>query len=452
MNDLRLGRRFLGGLMLGVICLAGCPAPRDSGSGASPTPPADERAAPEPTVSPARAAPERTAAPARAATVKAEDVEAAKSLLARLGSTATSKVLPGDVITEITIRDGSTLTAQDIGLFGKLTDLERLQIYNFRALNDEMAAQLAGLTQLTSLALTNSVINDPTVELIVKSFPKLTELDLSSNTNLTNGVLRVICELSGLERLTLVQNRFNDVGTSRLANLTNLRSLDLRGNMEAGDMTMEIIGGLPKLVAFKHRSTTVTDMGIEYLSNCKTLESLLIQDFAITSQSGQYLAALDNLTQLEIFRCQGFGSDGVQALGGLKKLSRLTLRDLPSVDDQALSVFGELPQLKRLYLHELDSVSDAGLQNLASLQSLEVLDIWTVPQMSDATVEIIAGLEKLTDLSIRTTDVTDACIDRLLAMPNLRSLTFKENAGVTADGRKKLAGKRWAKLDLGPAE
>ena len=30
-----------------------------------------------------------------------------------------------------------------------------------------------------------------------------------------------------------------------------LRALDLRGNMEAGDMALEVVAGLPKLAAFK---------------------------------------------------------------------------------------------------------------------------------------------------------------------------------------------------------
>lgn len=437
MNASRWERGTLVGLIVGLLCLAGCPAPRDDGGPAEPgAERVGESVVPE--------------TPARVATAAAEDVAAAKTLLDGLGANAKYTLLPGNVLTEIVIQDGSALDSESLAVFGKLIDLEKLQIYNFRSMNDEMAAQLSGLKNLTSLALTNSVINDPTVEMIAKSFPQLKELDLSSNTNLTNSVLRVICELTQLERLTLVQNRFNDLGTSRLSNLQNLRALDLRGNMEAGDMTLEIIGALPKLVAFKHRSTTVTDFGMEYLAQCQTLDSLLIQDFAITGQTGQHLAKLENLTQLEIFRCQGFGSDGVQALAGMK-LTRLTLRDLPMVDDQAMTVFADLPQLKRLYLHELDSVYDSGLENLAALQSLELLDIWTVPQMTDATVAVIAKLENLKELSIRTTGVTDAAVDTLLAMPNLQSLTFKDNGMVTAEGLKKLAGRKWSKLDVGSA-
>ena len=435
MNGPRFEGVALAGLIFGLATLAGCPAPRGDRE------PVDVVQVPLASVAPE--------VPLRAATASAEDIAAAKTLPDRLGAAVRYTSLPGDVITEIVIQDGSGLTAEDIALFGKLTDLEKLQIQNFRSLNDEMAARLGGLENLTSLAITNSVINDPTVEMIAKSFPKLKELDLSSNTNLTNGALRAIGEMTQLERLTLVQNRFSDLGTSRLAKLKNLRALDLRGNMEAGDMTMEVVGALPKLAALRHRSTTVSDFGIEYLARCKTLDALLMQDFGITSQAGQHLAALENLTQLEIFRCQGFGSEGVLALAGMP-LTRLTLRDLPMVDDQAMEVFADLPQLRRLYLHELDSVSDHGLRNLAALSSLEVLDIWTVPQMSDASVEVIAGLENLRELSLRTTDVTDAAIDLLLAMPNLLSLTLKENANVTAESLQKLGVRKWAKLDVEP--
>lgn len=437
MNGSLWGHRALVGLILCTVILTGCPAPRGDGGNAGQS---QSSGGSETT---------QTETPARAATASAADVDAAKTLLDGFGANAKYTVLPGGVLTEIVIQDGSVLSAENIALFGKLTDLEKLQIYNFRALNDEMAAHLAGLNNLTTLALTNSVINDPTVELIAKSFPKLIDLDLSSNTNLTNSVLKVICGITDLQRLTLVQNRFNEVGTSHLSKLQNLRFLDLRGNMEAGDM--EVIAALPKLTSLKHRSTAVSDFGMEYLAGSKTLESLLMQDFAISGQAGQHIAKLDKLTQLEIFRCQGFTSDGVLALKGMK-LTRLTLRDLPAVDDQAMEVFTDLPELKRLYLHELASISDNGLQNLASLKSLEVLDIWNVPQMTDATVDVIAGLPNLKELSIRTTDVTDAAVDKLLAMPGLQSLTFKENGRVTADGLKKLAGKKWAKLDVGSGE
>ena len=284
--------------------------------------------------------------------------------------------------------------------------------------------------------------------MIVKSFPNLAELDLSSNTNMTNGVVKILGGLEKIQRLTLLQNKINDIGAQRLSKLQDLRALDLRGNMEAGDMALEVVGDLPKLAAFKHRSTAVSDSGMEYLAKNQSLESLLIQDFAITDQSGPHLAKLSKLSQLEVFRCQGFGTEGVLALKGMG-LNRLTLRDLPNVDSRAMEVFDDMPKLRRLYLHELSSVGDQGLAHLANLKSLELLDVWTVPQLTDASIDVIATLPNLKELSLRATGVTDATIDKLLSMPKLQSLTFKENGSVTADAVKKLSGKKWTKLDLG---
>lgn len=434
---------------LGVFCLAGCPKPQDvpqqvpQGAGGD-----TGKTAPS-TASDSKVPPGTDSV--NKPTASAADVKAARARIDALGSRSQYTPKDGDWLTEIVIQDGSNLNADDLVLFGKLTDLKKLQIFNCRALNDEMAATLSGLQGLTSLAVTNSVINDATVEMIVKSFPNLTELDLSSNTNMTNGVVKIVSELGNLQRLTLLQNQVNDIGAQRLSKLQELRSLDLRGNMEAGDMALDVVADLPKLAAFKHRSTAVTDSGMEYLARNQALESLLVQDFAITDQSGPHLAKLGKLSQLEIFRCQGFGSDGVLALKGMG-LTRLTLRDLPNTDDRGMEVFDDLPKLKRLYLHELTSVGDAGLKHLEALKSLELLDIWTVPQMTDATIDVISTLPNLKELSIRATGVTDAGIDKLLSMSALQSLTLKENGSITAEGLKKLGTRKWSKLDLGTSE
>lgn len=396
------------------------------------------------TTTTAAASPKAASTPA---TAKNEDTEAVKKRLEAFGPTAKATFADGK-LTEILIAEGSQITADDLALFGKLSDLQKLQIFNCRSLNSEMVSKLAGLKELTSLALTNTVIDDAAVDTIVKSFPKLTVLDLSSNANMSNQALKALSELKGLQQLTLVQNRFNELSTRRLAKLQDLRVLDLRGNMEAGDMTLEVLAALPKLKAFKHRSTAVSDFGMEHLSRNSTLENLLIQDFAITNQSGQHLAKLKKLAQLEIFRCQGFGSEGVLALKGLD-LQRLTLRDLPTIDDSALEVLKDLPKLRRFYLHEISGISDTGLKNIGDLKALELLDIWSIPQMTDASLDVIATLPNLKELTIRSTAVTDAAVAKILAMPKLQSLTFKENGSVTEAGLKKLSSKKWTKLDIG---
>ena len=373
-----------------------------------------------------------------------------RTRLDALGRSASYRLDDAGRLVEVSIQDGAAVTAADLAALGGVASLRRLAVQNCRMLNDAMVESLTALSQLESLAITNSAISDAAVQAIATSFPNLVELDLSSNTNLTGAALKAIAGLGKLERLSLLQTGFNDLNTRRLSKLQNLRVLDLRGNMEAGDPTLELLGGLPRLVALKHRSTAVTDAGMEGLARSPTLESLLIQDFAITDASGRHLASMEKLSSLEIFRCQGIGSEGVLALGGLP-LVRLTLRDLPDVGDQALAVLAKLPRLKRLYLHELSSVGDAGLRNLAAAGNLEVLDIWSMPRMTDAAIDVIAGLENLKELSIRETGVTEAAVARIAAMPKLQAFTFKNNGPLSAEQAAKLNARKWTKLDLGTA-
>jgi hypothetical protein len=373
-----------------------------------------------------------------AATARLEEIPAATCVVGSAGD-----------ITEIVIPDGSRITADDVALLGRLSGLTKLHILNCREFDDSMVAQLTGLDHLASLAITNSGIGDAAVATIASSFPNLVELDLSSNTNLTGAAMKSIASLAKLERLALVQTRFNDLTLRRLSKLPALEAIDLRGNMEAGDMTLAVLGGLPHLRAVKHRSSVVTDEGLAELAKSGTLDSLLAQDFAITNASGQHLASLAGLTSLEVFRCQGFGSEGVLALAPLKKLTRLTLRDLPEVGNDGLAVLAELPELKRLYLHELASVSDDGLAHLAPTSQLEVLDVWSVPRLTDATAGVIARLPKLRELSIRETGLTAGSLESLAAIPTLEALTFKNGAVPEATAAKVAAIKSWKKLDLG---
>ena len=355
----------------------------------------------------------------------------------------------GRRLSAIVVADGSELTAEDLASFAALAGLKKLAVENCRGLDDAAVEGLKGLSALETLALTNSGITDAAVATIAASFPDLVDLDLSSNTNLTGAALRSIAGLAKLERLNLMQCRFNDIHTRRLAKLPELQAVDLRGNMEAGDLTLDVLGRLPKLRALKHRSSSVTDDGLERLAASRSLESLLAQDFVITDAAGASLAKIGTLESLEMFRCQGFGTDGLLALAPLKKIERLTLRDLPNVSDAGLAVLGEFPALKRLYLHELASVGDAGLAHLAGAKSLAVLDLWSLPQVTDASADVIAALPGLKELSIRETGITAAGLAKIAAMPSLESLTIKNSGPLPADLRAALAARKWKKLDLG---
>jgi Leucine-rich repeat (LRR) protein len=281
---------------------------------------------------------------------------------------------------------------------------------------------------LKTLSLTNGSITDAAIKTIAEAFPNLVNLDISSNSRLTDASLREVAKLRQLETLGLLFCDFSEFGILNLSTLPKLRALDIRANVRIGDSGMDVLAMLPALRSLKHRSSAVSDGGLRALAAAEMLDNLEIQDFSITGQSGEYIRKMEKLTGLIIFRCENFDSEGVLALKGLK-LNRLTLRGLP-VDDSAMEVFQELTTLKRLYLQELPSVSDDGLVNIAALKDLEILDIWELP-ITDKTMEAIAKLGSLKTLMLRNTGVTDAGLEALLTMPELKSVTLEGNAGVT---------------------
>ena len=343
--------------------------------------------------------------------------------------------------------DSSRMTEEAIKTFGNQADLETLQIVNYRELRDPMLDALKGLTKLKSLSLVNSGITDTAVKTIAEAFPNLTALDLSKNTVLTDESLKSIATLKELETLTIFYCGFSEFGMMDVASLPKLRTVDIRGNMAIGNTGLGFLAKMPTLRSLKHRSPAVDDYGMETLTEATNLEALLMQDFNVTDATGASLKKFEKLKELEIFRCQGFGSSGVLELKGMP-LTRLTLRDLPSVDDTAMEVFRELPALKRLYLNELASVTDAGLATLSFLKELEVLDVWEVA-ITDKSLEVISKLPNVKELSIRSTNISDAGVDLLLLMPKLTNLMLKDNADLSDAGKRRLKEKGYKKLDFG---
>ena len=375
---------------------------------------------------------------ARAKEAPSADVQKAGERIKEFNGQFT--LTPEHTIRTITFRNGSELTPEMFDLFAQQSDLQELYVDDYRTLNDDTVEKLAGLQNLRRLRLTNSGITDGAVRTIAESFPNLIQLDISSNSLLTDAALREIAKLKDLESLNLLFCDFSEFGILNIVGLPKLRAIDIRGNFRVGDGGLDALTLLPNLRNVQHRSPTVTDRGIRSLTKAKALDILLIQDMQITGQSGHHLRQMERLAQLQIIRCANFDSEGLLALGGLK-LNRLTIRDIP-IDDSAMEVFNELPTLRRLFLHELASITDAGLAHLAHLKDLELLDIWEV-QITDKSLETISKLENLRTLVLRSTNITDAGVELLLTMPKLESVLLSDNTRVTPAMLQKLrdAGK-----------
>jgi hypothetical protein len=343
---------------------------------------------------------------------------------------------------------GDEMSANMFDVLAKQQELVELKITKIQNFNDDNLKKLTGLKKITKLTINNSAITDKSVSVIADSFPNLQRLDLSRNIALTDDSVVYIAKLRELEELILIYCSFTNTWLPELAKLPKLRALDIRGNLQIDNKGLGILAGLPLLKSLKHSSTAIDDNGIKLLTAAKNLETLDIQDFAISDAAGNEFKKIPKLTSLLIYRCTNFGSAGFLALGG-KSLKRITLRDMMSIDDDGLVVFRELSTLKRLYLQELDSVSDEGMRNLIYLKELETLEIRNLSQISDKTTEFIARLPNLKSISITGTQLTDKSADLLLSLPNLKELNLKNNTSITDNTKTKLRNSdKFTKLEL----
>ncbi|MDR2345876.1 MAG: hypothetical protein LBE18_07390, partial [Planctomycetaceae bacterium] len=366
--------------------------------------------------------------------VMSDNAKAAVVIVEKLGGSY--KLSAAGELTLINV-DGAAMTADMFDVFAKQTELETLQVSNFRGLNDEIFSKIVGLSKLKSLTISNSIITNASAAVIAKSFPSLRTLDLSRNAALTDDALSYIGKLKELESLIINYCTFSEFGLMQIERLPKLRALDIRGNVNIGTSGLGIVAGITPLRSLKHASNVVDDSAIAELKAAKNLDTFDMYDFAITDAAGEELKNFPKLSNLIIFRCSNFGSQGFSELKG-KPLKRLTLRDLPALDDIGMETFRELTTLKRLYLHELNSVSDIGMMNLVYLKELELIDIWSMPLVSDKSIESIAKLPNLKSVTIRSTAITDKSIDLLLTLPKLAELTLKDNAAITETAKKKL--------------
>jgi Leucine-rich repeat (LRR) protein len=100
----------------------------------------------------------------------------------------------------------------------------------------------------------------------------LKKLHLGENDGVTDEALVHIGKLTGLEELVLWDAPMTDAGAKHLANLKNLRKLDLAFATKLGDGTLPVVVQLPKLEFLNLAGTKVTNVSsLGKLTNLKEL-------------------------------------------------------------------------------------------------------------------------------------------------------------------------------------
>ena len=243
-----------------------------------------------------------------------------------------------------------------------------------------------------------------------------------------------LSKLSQLRHLTVDSGEMTVDDAKEVSKLTHLRHLDL-DLVATTDEALRPISRLKSLKSFSflHRglSDTVTDEGVEFVSELPSLQSLKLGRLPLlTDRVFEYIEPLTQLESLNLDQASVRGT-GLYRLANLPHLVRLNLIGT-EIDDIALSQIAKLTQLEWLDI-SYSQVSDAGTHHLTSLQNLKELRIGGT-DISDEALQHIAALVQLESLFLTRTKVSDEGIEKLIAMRQLRNLGL-DGTKISAQGK-----------------
>src|SRR5215470_16740532 len=163
-------------------------------------------------------------------------------------------------------------------------------------IGDEGVKRLAPLTELKHLRLNNTTIKDP------KCFEALVELESLDlgDAYVLDYSLAPLANMKNLKRLNLLGTLVTDDGLKYLRELTRMEDLDLYG-------------------------VKVTDAGVDHLRKMSGLRSLNMLGGQITDASAETLSQFRELRELNLYRSR-ITNAGLAKLQSLKKLEMLDLR------------------------------------------------------------------------------------------------------------------------------
>ncbi len=265
--------------------------------------------------------------------------------------------------------------------------------------------------------------------------------------------LAQVAKLPELESLRLMsvpgRNR-----ARALAHLARLRYLiDLRfgawSNPCAGfeKRDLEFLQALPNLNVL---ALWGCDADLEPLQAAVGLRDLRLTGAVMTRARMAALGKLAALEILDLGRCSGIDSRGTASLAGMRSLRQLGMSSTEP-DIALLEAVGDLGNLELLDLRAgrlLDAgIDDDGLARLGGLVHLTHLDLMGNRRITDAGARTLARFRRLTWLNLAGCHLTDAGLEHLHGLTDLRFLEL----GVSEVSDRALASLRDS-LEDGDAE
>jgi hypothetical protein len=261
---------------------------------------------------------------------------------------------------------------------GGLEELNNLGVSHFADLKDADYAFLGTLEALDSLSLRGKNLTDGIVVHILR-LPVLRLLKITDSVFFTGASLGQ-WKSPPVEELGFFKSRINDAGVSALAGFRKLQNLDLSGQKDVTDASLEVLRALPSLQRLYVPSTGITPEGLAAVAmprvthlGCNQLSSLGLREIAPV-----VAPSFPNLRGFTISYAVKTAED-ISALAHFKKVIHLT-NGAAYIEDDAWAGLIELRELEYFsHPSTVKPIPDSVLSVLTQLKKLKRLEIGSAP-------------------------------------------------------------------------
>lgn len=256
-------------------------------------------------------------------------------------------------------------------------------------LGTDVLAPLWGLRDLRSLSLylCADLVARVVLPLIAENLPLLQDLDIGGMHTDTASVAH-LSKLPNIEVLRMYNNSgLRASGIRHLVRLKHLRELDLRFCTQLGDAGAVVLGDMVGLQRLDVTGCNMSDVGLDYLAQLSELRWLDLHHNSVSFSAeglARVAAGAPKLEGLGLAFCSGALDPGFEQIGLLTELKRLNLHSCRELTQAGLEHLGGLKQLQSLRLGFCPNVKgDEWLAHLPSLRQLQELDLTFCLSLTD---------------------------------------------------------------------
>jgi serine/threonine protein kinase/Leucine-rich repeat (LRR) protein len=323
------------------------------------------------------------------------------------------------------------ITPKGFKYLAKFSSLETLWLEDLDLTNADLA-KLPVFPKLGAIKFDyNTALTDAAMPYIVKAFPHINHLTVR-NTGITDGAIPELLKLKNLSKLSVYGSGFTRDGAKKLLQRagrhiefdwkdtaskgsrpwlrSHAKELTLGEFNSHGAMTddaLKLVAADPAIRAIDVQgSVDVTSRGLMPFRDNEAMQRVNVTGTSVDNECLPVLATMPQLDTLEV--------------------------SYTKVTSAGFNNFAAMKNLRTLYLGRLN-LTNADLQKLPDLPKLRWLVLDRNKLIDDEGIKlVVAKCPGLYHLTLRETGITDATIDELLKLPQLKEVSLMRTR--TSDG------------------